>query len=582
VKYKGKELTFDPARNPAVLDTVTWDVDGAKERVRQFSLDALEPVAAAALNGQVNATELPDLEGALLHDASVGRKGAAAAFLAELDDGQQVFVEVLPSGSAPALGDPIGQRDLENGTQLACHAADAATIDRYFREYNPEKGSRALGSTPRLGVGVRMTTACWPAILKAMETGGFSANIIQNSVRELNRLAPILNAEPAEQNYACGFGTIETGYTGSTYEGLWVSGVLDALKYPAVLPYGADADHVQVKRGPEGLARAKNLLECSRYYSFYTIDMADILKYEAMNENSAAGAAAFLNSEIDNASLRNEIVQFYRQNHHIGNQSYTFDDATLGRLVGKYWTTLAVMEDLAETIRGLKDGQPFDLEFTMDEHPPEVGAFDCLTSDHETLFVLLELKRRGIPVTHIAPNFGVEKGLDYRCPDGLEGLEDRVRSQFAIAEEFGVMLDIHSGDDLTSAPRRVFQKATGGKNHFKISPMPQIIFADVLENHDQKLFREWWDDAIAYATHEAEAGSEFARECLNEFDRSNDKTPSRRHMVFHHYSFRFVGKRDSEGRFLNRERFYELSPDFYADYAQRFTDYLGMLAEELF
>ncbi|MCH2375519.1 MAG: tagaturonate epimerase family protein, partial [Planctomycetes bacterium] len=570
MKYKDKELTFDPARNPAVLDTVTWDIDGARERVSRFTTDDLEPVASAALNGK----PLPDLDGAILHDASLGRKEAAAAFLVELDDHQQVFVEALPGGATPTLGEPIGQRDLENGITLVCHAGHAATIHRYFREYNPEKGSRALGSTPRLGVGVRMTTACWPAILEAMQKRGFSANIIQNSVRELNRLDPILGAEPAEKNYACGFGTIETGYTGSTYEGLWVSGVLDALKYPAVLPYGADADHVQVKRGAEGLARAKNLLECSRYYSFYTIDMADILKYEAMNESSDAGAAAYLDSEIENASLRKEIMALYRQKRRIGHKEYTFDDATLGRLVGKYWSTLAVMEDLAETIRGLKDGEPFDLEFTMDEHPPEVGAFDCLTSDHETLFVLLELERRAIPVTHIAPNFGVEKGLDYRCPDGLDGLERRVRSQFAIAEEFGVMLDIHSGDDLTSEPRRVFKKATRGKNHNKNSPKPQNILADLLEENDPALFREWWEDAVAYATHEAEAGSEFARECLKELEGRDDKSPSRRHMLFHHYSFRFVGRRDADGRFLHRERFYELSPEFYADYGRRFTDYL--------
>lgn len=576
--YKGKELTFDPAVNPAVLDTASWDIDAVSARVREFPLDSLEAVAVAVRNGGA----LPDLDGAVFHDASLGRTAAAAAFLVGLDDGQQVFMEVLPAGMTPLLGQPLGWRELEDGTQIVCQPSHAATIDRFFREYNREKGPRALGSTPRLGVGVRMTTACWPAILRAMEKGGFSANIIQNSVRELNRLETILDAVPAEKNYACGFGTIETGYTGSTYEGLWVSGVLDALTYPAVLPYGADADHVQVKRGPDGLARAKNLLECSRYYSFYTIDMADILRYEAMNESSSDGAASFLDSEIENVSLRSEIKRFYRQKHRIGKQEYTFDDATLGRLVGKYWTTLSVMEDLAQTLRDLKDGEPFDLEFTMDEHPPEVGAFDCLTSDHETLFVLLELKRRGIPVTHIAPNFGVEKGVDYRCPDGLEGLESRVRSQFAIAEEFGIMLDIHSGDDLTSAPRRVFQKATGGKNHFKISPMPQIIFADVLEDHDPNFFREWWDDAIAYATEEAEAGSEFARQCLNEYGGSDDKNPSRRHMVFHHYSFRFVGRRDAQGCFLHRERFYELSPEFYADYSERFADYLGMLSEELF
>src|SRR5207253_10360442 len=111
---------------------------------------------------------------------------------------------------------------------------------------------------------------------------GFAANTIQNSVRELNLLEDLLQGRPPATNYACGFGTIETGYTGSTYEGLLVAGVLAALKSDVSLRYGADADHVQVKRGPEGLAHAKRVLDAARYCSFYTMDLSDILHYEAL------------------------------------------------------------------------------------------------------------------------------------------------------------------------------------------------------------------------------------------------------------------------------------------------------------
>ena len=80
------------------------------------------------------------------------------------------------------------------------------------------------------------------------------------------------------------------------------------------------------------------------------------------------------------------------------------------------------METLGQDISSLKDGGAFDLEFTIDEHPPEVAAFDCLTSEQELLFVLREIERRGLPVTHVAPNYGAEKGWDYRGKDGLQGL----------------------------------------------------------------------------------------------------------------------------------------------------------------
>ena len=107
---------------------------------------------------------------------------------------------------------------------LTLYPSDASVIDRYFRTLAPDRGPRALGPVPRLGVGTRMTTAVWPAIWTAMARRGFAANAIQNSVRELNFLVTLLEARPAEKNIAFGFGAIETGYTGSSFEGLWVAG----------------------------------------------------------------------------------------------------------------------------------------------------------------------------------------------------------------------------------------------------------------------------------------------------------------------------------------------------------------------
>lgn len=406
--------------------------------------------------------------------------------------------------------------------------------------------------------------------------------MIQNSPRELNMMSTLLDGVPAEKNYACGFGTIETGYTGSSFEGLWVSGVLEALKSDCKVLYGADADHIQVKRGPKGIARAKQIIDCTRYYTFYTIDVADILDYKTMMEKQASGGENYLVRRITSSALRNEIIGYHRQGHQIGDKKYRPDRMNVGRFVGKYWESLESLEELVKYIKKIKNGQAFDLEFAIDEHPPEVTVFDCLSTDEEIIFVLLELKRRGLPVTHIAPNFGVEKGVDYRCPDGLEGFEKRVSSLFHIADEFGVMLDFHSADDLNSGPRGVIKRATGGRHHFKISPMLQIIYADVLRDFHPDLFHQWWNDAMAYARHEAEAGSGFAKECIREYEEKPDKRPSHGDKVFHHYSFAFVGRRDGNGQFLHREKFYNLSTDFYMEYKNRLINYLGKLVDELF
>jgi hypothetical protein len=149
------------------------------------------------------------------------------------------------------------------------------------------------------------------------------------------------------------------------------------------------------------------------------------------------------------------------------------------------------------------------------------------------------------------------------------------------------MADFHSGDDLSTATRRVIGRATGGRNHFKVSPMLQLLFGEVLADHHPELFRRWYADAMTYAQHAAAAGSAFAAECIR-----RDLTPSTPPSlagkgaggigeVFHHFSFPFVGRRDAEGQFLYREEFYDLSPAFYEAYQERIVGYLLGLAEDL-
>ena len=587
---------INPAKNPAILDTATWDRATAWAAVQAVD-DAYWPaLLAAAANG----ASLPATAGLTPYAASVTWHQGALYCLAGLPDGQQVFLEIGPGvGDSPLgvgdspLGAPIGiqswPESLPNTQYLALYPTDAATLDRFFRFIAPDKGPQALGAIPRLGVGCRMTTAVWPAVWRAMAQGGFAANAIQNSVRELNFLETLLEGRPAEKNIAFGFGIIETGYTGSSYEGLWVAGVLDALKTrrvsenPSGLPgYGADADHIQVKRGPEGLARAKRLLDATRYYSFYTLDVSDVLDYAALSTGPAA-ATACLDDRLPDAIQRRDLLAYHRQPRRLGGFDYRPDDAALGRLVGKYWVALDAVGKLYEYIRGFREGAPFDLELSIDEHPNDVPTFECLTSETELIFVLLEAERRGIPLTHIAPNFGVEKGTDYRGPDGLEGFEARTRSLCRITEEFGVMPDFHSGDDLSAATRQAIGRATGGRNHFKVSPVLQLLFGEVLADYHPDLFWRWYEDALAYAQREAAAGSAFAAECLRQTDPKGLGDPSGLWgtPVFHHFSFAFVGRRDADGQFICREEFYDLSPAFYRAYQERIVGYLLDLADDL-
>jgi hypothetical protein len=572
------KLEINPAKNPAILDTATWDPVNVWRVIQSLDEAYWQSVQQAIAQGN----QVPVIDSFTPYFTSLARQGERVFFVAGLSDGQQVFIEIGLGGDDRVLGIPIGSKRLQTGHHLAAYKTDAAVIDRFFRFIKPDAGPRAMGAVPRLGIGTRMTTAVWPGSFQAMATCGFAANAIQNSVRELNLLDNLLAGRPPARNYAFNFGTIESGYTGSTYEGLWVAGVLEALRQPVSLQYGADADHIQVKRGAEGLTRAKQVATAARYYTFFTLDMSDILDYGATRVESTGRAEAYLVAKIEDADQRRAVLDYHGQKRRIGGQSYRLDPATIGRLIGKYWDALNAVKELTHHISRLRENNPFDLELSIDEHPSEVQTFDCVTTELELLFVLLELQRRQLPVTHTAPNFGVEKGTDYRCPDGLAGLESRIQSLVPIAEEFGVMLDFHSGDDLTSATRRVIQRATQGHHHFKISPMLQLLFAEVLNDFHPALFQRWWNDALAYARREAAAGSNFAAECIRQAQTGSKQTSSPYDSIFHHYSFAFVGRRDVAGQFLQREEFYDLSPALYREYQQRVARYLCHLAEELF
>lgn len=568
-------LELEPAGNPGVLDTCTWDIDAARKFVRTESWDWVGAVAWLRKRSGP-----PVGYPVTFWTASASVTPEALWVLVDLPDAQTILLYAGIREPASIVGEPFERSIASDGALLLFYPASAPVLDAYTRLVRPDKASQALGALPRLGIGTRMTTQVWPGIFDAMAKGGLAANSIQNSIRELSLLDDLKAARPPEKNYSTGIGTIETGWTGSTYEGLWVAGVLAALKRDDPLRYGADADHIQVKRGPDGVMRARRVIKAARYYSFYTLDMSDILDYSALVLSPAAAESAFSRA-IPDPATRLHIAKYHMDTHHIDGRSYRLSTADIGRFVGKYWDALKVVDELASYIVELKAGVAFDLELTIDEHPPEIAAFDCLTSDNEVLFLALEIKRRGLPITHLAPNFGQEKGHDYRCPDGLVGLEPRARAQFEIAAHFGLMLDVHSGDDLSSKTRRVFGRASKGRLHFKVSPMLQLIYAETLMEFHPDLFNRWWDDAYEYAKLEAAAGSAAGIESFAELG-SGGAPRSPKQKVFHYFSFRYVGRRDASGQFVNRSEFYRLSPEFLNAYRLRTSAWLGEVADDVF
>ena len=569
------QFTCAPASTPAVLETATWHKEEAIEQLKAGNNLFFQDVGQSI----EKAVPLPDHPLIQLHASSATHDRGVSWCLAELKDKQYVLLSVGPQATREFC-EPFHQRQLADNQSVLVYEANGEQIDNYIHHFKRDKAPQASGAIPKLGIGCRMSTSVWPAAWRAMSDAGFAANPIQNSVRELNLLDDVLEARPARTNIMFGLGTIAEGHTGSTFEGLWVYGVLSALKSPEHFIYGADADHIMVKRGPRGDARARQVIAAARRYSFFTLDVSDILNYHALS-GTPSDAEDFLSAYIPSAH-KAAYIHYHQAPWNIGGETIKLDRHEIGLYTGKYNLAFEMVDNLLPCIRQQRQGKPFDLELSIDEIPPDVAVFDAITSERELTFLVREIQRRNCPITHIAPNFGVEKGVDYRAPGGYIELESRVVRLHHIVSEVNMMLDCHSGDDLSSATRKTFGRATNGSIHFKISPSLQALFGETLQGHDPVFFNEWWQDTFDYVSRKAQAGSLVASREIEAYKSRPNASPSAQHSLFRHYCFDTVGRRNDKGEFIFRDRFYTLSHSFYTDYTERLYQHLLKVAADIF
>jgi len=342
----------------------------------------------------------------------------------------------------------------------------------------------------------------------------------------------ILSPPGDEVTYLPGHGSLSIGHTGSSIEGFWLAGVVGHIENGVSEPYGADLDHIPVKTaGPEGIARAKYLIDCGRHFTFFTLDTSAL---------------------------------------------FDFSKSDLGE---RYDAAIDAAVELHHYIKQIKQGEAFDYEFSLDEGPE-------ITEPAELRYCLERLTRAGVVVNFIAPNVGFEKRLDYRKPDGMPALEARVKEMAAIAAEYGALLDFHSGSDKSSLTYQTISKAAGGKIKLKVSGKLQLILSEVIADLDPEFFAEWWDYTLVSAKAEADSGSAVAAEYVKliEDRRATEGASFRRlpqDRFFTDFSFGMVGAKDAHGAFMHRDRFYSLTPEVQAEYTKRVVAYVTKLAEDL-
>ena len=593
---KAGDITFQPAHSPAVLDTATWNAPQARA-ILLANGEFLKTAARRVMDGTVSPGEAV-CDALTIFPESLKAADGVSYVLARFRDGQRALLAFAGDrDKLQKLGGSFDGVVVESvdGVNVALIPADIDNIRCFVENIAVAFGPRPMGTTPRLGIGDRMTSYVFPSAFDTLDQLNLPCNIIQNSVgRELAPMAELLSSKPLQQTYLPGLGTLSMGHTGSSIEGLWLEGVLWGIQMGAgTVPWGADADHVPVKRseGTEGMDRAKVLLDSSRDYTFFTMDTSDMFDYSALGLEGVALQQAF-EALIPDAAKRKAIVARHTEAFEApavtGSGGYRYhptEEQTI-RFVIKYWHSIDAAGQLNEYIATLRGQRGYDFEFSMDERPLDISAVDSVTPDEEVIFVLRELAAQGIRCTHVAPNFGVEKGVDYRLPDGVQALQDRSARMAAIASKFGVTLDYHSGDDLSRATRQRIAEGTGGALDYKISPILQVLYAEVLADMDPERFRWWWDTTRRITEKEANRGEATAQKYLKELAEREAKDgtkfqPRVDDHFFWNYCFIVVGARDENGQPMHREVFYSLSSDVAEEIRKRSREYMIQLAQDV-
>ena len=262
------------------------------------------------------------------------------------------------------------------------------------------------------------------------------------------------------------------------------------------LPFGADADHAIVTGHDEAelgesMALNKAALMESVDYTKFTVDTSQLFGFltPLSEDDRRRVIATFEGREFVAPNVRPELEGF----------RFSFSDEEGLALAEKYWRACLVHRELYDFVAGLKDGERFDYELSLDETPEP-------TRPKELLFYLVLLEEvMGLPrgtVASAAPSFGFKKRTDYEG-DVERELKPQTNACASVLAYFEVVPCVHSGSGLGVETGKgpgvdgALSWATNGKLQLKVSGIYQEILwrtlADSPNQKERALFERAWD-----------------------------------------------------------------------------------------
>lgn len=439
---------------------------------------------------------------------------------------------------------------------------------------------RYLGPVHHPAFGVRIPEVLLEGLFRALKRTATAAGVMLSYHRET---APeyVINAPP-------GTFEITRGHTGTSIREYILRSVEKARESKVVVE--VEADHLAavtttveaVKRisGAGSAQAVVNSLDAALkyvedevreaastgYINFFTLDACDYIDYRAERLTSYEVKSIFEQLYDDHK----EIIRRYTSHpfRFIAEDgsvlSLKLSEDSVARISVKLFHALKVIEKMNDILRR-HIPWPVGLEIAFDEtpHPTRV---------EEMLFLLEELRRRGIQPDYVAPNVGFEKRADFR--GNLSELKQRVAQLASVARAYGSLLSFHSGSG--SSPwsgkgpgvYRVLLEATGRKLKYKVSGVYVELVLHVLSrqprgSHARRLYEEMYQAVIEYledqVKRKGELYSPVLERQLEEYAahaRAGDEYPIDAE-VFRHYSFLAFNLREG-GRRIFRERLVEL------------------------
>jgi hypothetical protein len=244
-------------------------------------------------------------------------------------------------------------------------------------------------------------------------------------------------------------------------------------------PWGADGDHLKAED------KVKEAL--TNGFTMITADVSDHLHTPFLSAGDADAGAAY--ASLDPGYRKDVEARYLSRPFGLASGgSVSFTPLELKKTVLAYRDALEHAAALYRAGTSVKRSGGFDFELSIDET-------DSPTSPQAHVFMAVEARRIGIPVTSMAPRFVGEfqKGIDYI--GSVKDFESGFALHADIAEAFGHRISVHSGSDKFSVFPAV-GRLSRGKFHLKTAGTSWLEALRVIASSDLPLFRDLYSRAL--------------------------------------------------------------------------------------